>query len=375
MRKKMLMDLISSTRYYPCTSAVCTQRPKRSIAVHKTSSLTRRGRIDANSSFERDRGNDQHIQNARLPTADVVLNRVATIAASADVWGLKMWSLRHAPSSNPVKNFWCMHEWIAELCCFSLKVHFNHGDAEPCKRDDRDTQDTYWTDTVDVFDNVAFLLMMSPSCEARKGGTCLLNYGQQLRKRYEMCITTRECVTKSGFLWDKIEKLKGNVSQKQGTDSSDEDRLRTLSSLARSLDSQIISLSFLSTSHLMSSDEAILASPIVSVTEMALDNATSLREHLISEDVCYDQNPNSRNIFLWWQALLCIGYATLASKFVIEESKIRSEGEGTEEHPIAGKDTKRKSKHSILVSKATKLLLRLLPVQSMLRQTPLKSGL
>ena len=119
--------------------------------------------------FERDRGNDQHIQNARLPTADVVLNRVATIAASADVWGLKMWSLRHAPSSNPVKNFWCMHEWIAELCCFSLKVHFNHGDAEPCKRDDRDTQDTYWTDTVDVFDNVAFLLMMSPSCEARKG--------------------------------------------------------------------------------------------------------------------------------------------------------------------------------------------------------------
>ena len=65
----------------------------------------------------------------------------------------------------------------------------------------------------------------------------------------------------------------------------------------------------------MRPDEAILASPIVSVTEMALDNATSLREHLISEDVCYDQNPNSRNIFLWWQALLCVDN-TLASKFI-----------------------------------------------------------
>ena len=58
-------------------------------------------------------------------------------------------------------------------------------------------------------------------------------------------------------------------------------------------------------------------------------------------------------IYFYGGRLCSVLDMTLASKFVIEESKIQSEGEGTEEHPIAGKDTKRKSKHSILVSKAT----------------------
>ena len=309
--------------------------------------------------FETERETRQFPHNTCLPTAEVVLNRVAAVAASLDVWGLDMWRLRHALNGDPVRHFWHMHEWIAQLCCCALTVHLAHEDLEPSPNEDTDELDTYWADTADVFDNVAFLLMMSPSSEARLGATQLTEHGQRLRKRYESCITAHQSSTKSGFLWDKMEE--SQLNQCFGADVSEEARLDALMRLARSLDSQVVAFSFSSALSVANADESILASPVVSATELALDCATAVRTHLgVHKSTGGDVDVDA-NTFLWWQTLFCVGYATLGSRAVIRDCKVRgdkdeedAEGEGEDEEEDQGKVTATPaSTRSILASAAS----------------------